>query len=774
MTEENTHGSLGHEEQEKVTEKEEGSILVIGDWFVDEHWVTGIHRSSTASRKGHTHLRSLHGLNSIVEAFCGAGRTAALLYSIKRKIIGIGIWNKDDTEYLKDMFNPDNIKGHNPHRAVRTMQEKPPIRDVVLLNLGKDLGREVGTSRIIRIYQATSNESVEFFRVDWEEEHRYSEEHAAPVYDLSDNAIEKFLAKPVNGQSASDAYIIISAAIEKNTLNAVVIKDLRRGVVCKQLLRRIIDTIPNIKKIPWFVSTKQWNPEWLALLKEVNLRVLLIPQVAAREAIKKNAVSCWLTREGFPDERAFETITALAEKVLIPSESDCREPLNIILLPEGYSVLSCEFNKNKKECRKEEKDTIVQVETTPGPLKVDMGMASVFLPAIVANLLKESEMKLEPLIKNSLAGTYKWVDYESSRIFNPDTWYDETKSLWVPENDDEPPLIADFTPKYKLFKREIEMTKWKSAMADIGVVTEGGGKEIQLWRAMTEIDGYVCCVPRKKDVLCDLSRDIDRYINEKRKNHFCCMLVAPPGSGKTFLVKQLSRKLGLRYLPFNITLMTNRNDLIDCFDTIVTTQAQEKDQPVLVFVDEINARLGGDTVYDAFLSPIEEGLYMRSNKAFLIEPCIWIFSGTGVMKNNKSEGSDKGAKASDFISRLTYGVIDIEPLGVTGNNTVKDDEYEEKRSVENVYLGVNLIKNRFPDVNKISQIVLYAFKYLPLDIRIRSLKNLVQQFTNIQYGKVRLANIRIENFMNIKGFNKAAFRIKRWQLSDGETFVSIR
>jgi|WetSurMetagenome_2_1015567.scaffolds.fasta_scaffold30767_3 hypothetical protein len=39
-------------------------ILVVGDWIVDEHWVTGIHRSPTSSRTGQTHRRALHSLTA--------------------------------------------------------------------------------------------------------------------------------------------------------------------------------------------------------------------------------------------------------------------------------------------------------------------------------------------------------------------------------------------------------------------------------------------------------------------------------------------------------------------------------------------------------------------------------------------------------------------------------------------------------------------------------------------------------------------------------------
>ena len=106
------------------------------------------------------------------------------------------------------------------------------------------------------------------------------------------------------------------------------------------------------------------------------------------------------------------------------------------------------------------------------------------------------------------------------------------------------------------------------------------------------------------------------------------MLVASPGSGKTFLVNRLAKSLGMRGLKFNITQMLSKSDILDCFDTIVTTQAQNRDEKIIVFFDEINAQLGGQYVYDTFLAPIEEGVYVRAGKTFPIDPCVWIFAGT--------------------------------------------------------------------------------------------------------------------------------------------------
>ncbi len=104
-------------------------ILIVGDWLVDEHWVTGIHRTPTSSRAGQTHSRALHSLNSTVAALCGAGQTASILYQAKFagtpfcEIIGLGLWHEKDTEALAAMLDSCSSRKQTPHRITREIPD---------------------------------------------------------------------------------------------------------------------------------------------------------------------------------------------------------------------------------------------------------------------------------------------------------------------------------------------------------------------------------------------------------------------------------------------------------------------------------------------------------------------------------------------------------------------------------------------------------------------------------------------------------------------------
>jgi hypothetical protein len=183
--------------------------------------------------------------------------------------------------------------------------------------------------------------------------------------------------------------------------------------------------------------------------------------------------------------------------------------------------------------------------------------------------------------------------------------------------------------------------------------------------------------------------------------------------------------------------MISKSDLLDCFDTIVTNQAQNRRQALLVFVDEINAKLDSQHVYDTFLAPLEEHVYVRAGKTFHIDPCVWVFAGTERPTPQLESTRDKSDKASDFESRLTLPPVDLKV------GTAVEDQ------VEKVYLGVSLLRQVFPDVRRVSKKVLQAFHTLPRNLEARKMRHFVESFIDIQYGEVRARNVNMSRFSDL-------------------------
>jgi hypothetical protein len=102
----------------------------------------------------------------------------------------------------------------------------------------------------------------------------------------------------------------------------------------------------------------------------------------------------------------------------------------------------------------------------------------------------------------------------------------------------------------------------------------------------------------------------------------------------------------------------------------------------------INAWIDNHAVYDAFLTPLEDGYYIRSGNKFYIKPCIWLFVGTKTIEELK----DGDSKGSDFVSRLSLDTLVL--------STVPADEAPFLH-IENVHLGASIARARYPGLQKI-------------------------------------------------------------------------
>ena len=694
-------------------------VLVVGDWVVDEHWVVGDHRWPSSSRIGLRHSRALHRDDCSVRSLCGAGQVATILHQAldgtKRflQVFGIGLWRPYDTAAIASMLDPINNRSKTPHAIwhPEPTVDPYPNRTGRLFNLANDNQKtNVGTTRVIRIYQQTGDTVGLMQRVDWE-------------LPIAPSAMATMLSSigSTLGPLASHA----------SSIGHILIKDLRKGVVSRPLIRWILDAFPDAA---WYISSKAWMPDWLDDLADADrarVKLIVIPEIAVLDGIrtKKIPSSPWITRGGEPAEDGLNLMNEAAERF---------KEARIVALPAGLSVLAREPGTlSRKLCG------LVQPEPFSFKGQAFVSMASVFFPTLVARLIADTasgKSSLSEELKVSLSFTRQWMQDESRRL---------TEQDWVPPESQVLNIgsvqPAELYLKWRSFPWIATTSNWAKAFSGLGVLTLpdslGGNPkhEFHLWRAMTDISGYVACVQSKRNLLRQLLQEGSSFVRD-RSRHRSFMIIDAPGSGKSFLVHRLARSLSMRCLSFNITQMHTRNDLIECFDAIVTSQAQEPNQAVLVFVDEINAKLDGQHVYDAFLAPLEEGIYVRAGKTFHIGPCLWIFAGTEEpVPRSKAVPHDRSDKGSDFESRLTLPPFE---LGLTlrgeGEGARK---HEELSQMEKVYTGVSAIRTIFQDVRLVSMKVLEVFKLLPLEVKPREISRFVKSFEFVQYGRVVERNL---------------------------------
>lgn len=717
-------------QDDAITGKQK-KILIVGDWVVDDYWVIVNHRSKS-SRTGLMHHRALHKRAASIRAFCGAGQTASILHNTRLqedsiplyKILGLGLWAVDDDDGLLALFNPENTKFHNPYRIFKTFDKNLPNR-VELVNLGDYLihstddnnNIEFGTTRIIRTYLKVGNKTTQLQRIDWE---------------LEPPSVNGLPEWPVNIKN-------LSSKLDPD-VDCVVIKDLGKGVINDKLIQLLIK---KYSRVPWFISTKSWKPRWLIdhLHKIPLLRLLLIPQIAAQTALQEDDVNSWITNTGYASNKALDELTKLRKKM-----SKDAKPI-IIVLPKNLSTLALDLRPDD-----DEQTGVIFPDDTP-KLALETNMASVFFGAAISQLLEDNSngITISKLIEQSLNYTYNWQEKEIKRIVDPDLW-DPKSSPAI--------ILNDLAEKIKYpinnepFNVKHAKDEWTAALNSLerGIVTdENGNEKFELWRSMVDVPEYVCCVDFKQRNIRKLVHAVNDYakgfksmgdrIPQVRAPQTSCLLFAKAGAGKTSLVRKLADSNNLRFIPYNITQMNRLIDILDCFDTIVTSSLQDPHRPLLIFIDEINALLENEDVYKVFLSPLEDGMYIRDGKAYKLPPSFWVFASTESEQEIKAKSK---SKASDFCSRLTHGTISLE-IPVTD-----DDNNSQQKQLENVYFGVSMILSIFPDIRQVSKTVLDIFAKELKTARMREMRHFIEAFKSVQYGKITASNIPVFIHDNIK------------------------
>lgn len=605
---------------------------------------------------------------------------------------------------LQEMLDPRFNIGHTPHRLAYDESSKNTSRQgggVRLHSLTSSLDVVAGTTRIIRIYRHQKDKIDLDQRIDWE----------LPLSEADSAKIEQEVLKTVKKLTQNGTII-----------GHIFVKDLHRGVVSEKLISSLKETF---KHASWYVSSKLWNPGWFKELPERQVRLILIPQLAAAQAINEGSLSSssWMTSGGVPSKDAIHEINAINERF---------SSAKIVVLPEGMRVLAFDG----KNCH-----------ALPAPGAADelpfTPMASVFFPALGAYMIA-SKLPFSKALKDAVSFTATWEKEEAERT-KIDDWVPSAKQELSLNERIPPPTNL---PLWREFKWDTLSQEWQQAFSKLGVVSalDSNGnarKEFQLWRAMTDIRDYVTCMPEKRRHVITLIR-AGRSLkhpapgaDRKTKSFF---IVDEPGSGKSFMVERLAATLDLPYLKFNIASLSGPEELPGCFRKISELQSKNPDAIPIVFFDEMNAM----QVYGAFLEPLEDGSYNDGGNTVHLKPCMWIFAGT------KRPMDTPDGKGRDFESRLSHEVMYLNGLSDGSQAANKD-----LAQLENVYIGVATIRSQFPDVTKISQKVLRAFSLINTSQQglhdslkgPRGIRRFVNSFEYVQYGKVVQTNL-------FKGWNE--------------------
>lgn len=175
--------------------------------------------------------------------------------------------------------------------------------------------------------------------------------------------------------------------------------------------------------------------------------------------------------------------------------------------------------------------------------------------------------------------------------------------------------------------------------------------------------GRLATVDRREiEALNNMSSLVSEYCDWPQKQPLSIAVFGPPGSGKSFAVKEIAKwvrpgEIAEKELTFNLSQLGGPDDLLDAFHQ-VRDKALSGKIP-LVFWDEFDTPLREQPLgwLRYFLVPMQDGEFQEGQLTHPIGRSIFVFAG-GTSWSMEAFGADldeerrKAVKLPDFVSRL--------------------------------------------------------------------------------------------------------------------------
>ena len=177
----------------------------------------------------------------------------------------------------------------------------------------------------------------------------------------------------------------------------------------------------------------------------------------------------------------------------------------------------------------------------------------------------------------------------------------------------------------------------------------------------------------------------DHRAEEKYPKPISIAVFGPPGSGKSFGVRQIAKSRG-RYAISSLNL-SQYGSVSELFMAVHQAMQCGPDKIPLVFFDEFDSELNGVSRgwLKYFLAPMQDGEYTLDGCQYPVQGAVFVFAGgTASSFKNFLPGDDpekvaafRAVKGPDFVSRLK-GILNIKGPNMT---TVTDRKHIIRRAM---------------------------------------------------------------------------------------------
>jgi bifunctional ADP-heptose synthase (sugar kinase/adenylyltransferase) len=219
-----------------------------------------------------------------------------------------------------------------------------------------------------------------------------------------------------------------------------------------------------------------------------------------------------------------------------------------------------------------------------------------------------------------------------------------------------------------------------------------------------------------EDVL-RLKNEIHDYLNQRSWDKpFAAAVCGGPGSGKSLLVNALAKAEFERDpIRQNAAQWTSVEQLFRTCELVRSVHVEHK--PALVFIDEVDSKVAGESLYGKLLAPLWDCCYhLGGEERKLGLPVVFLLAGskgawTKARSLVRAKGTNAEEKIRDLVSRLSVFPVEITPL--------------RGRKADIVYIAARLFRKRFPAVRRIERRVLELFAEATFEHGPRSITQVI-------------------------------------------------